>query len=442
MGDRTAIEWAANADGTPGASWNPIVGCSHASPGCRNCYAQVEAARQERIAAAAGRTTPYAGTTQLTKVGPVFTGKVAFAEAQLRRPLARRKPTTWFVNSMGDLGAEGVEDAWLDQVWAVMALCPQHTFIVLTKRPERLRAYLSAGEVVRRIYSVANGLRYSAAPSAGRRPRTFQRWMAASARDTAWLTAGGCAAEMFARNEPGRAYPSWVRWPLANVWLGVTAEDQERADQRIPVLLDTPAAVRFVSYEPAIGPLDLTHVREVDGCSYHTLRGSSGPLPWQVPGLPRLDWVICGGESGRGEHVRPMHPDWARQVRDDCAAAGVPFFFKQWGEWTPGENAAGVRGTLPAAWLRDDGWEARPVLESEGEALAAFDDEPHVYRIGKRRAGRLLDGELHNARPPLAASTEGGVDAASPAPGPAPSAPSSPAPPALGGASSSPEPSR
>lgn len=396
MGDRTAIEWAANADGTPGATWNPVVGCSHASPGCRNCYAQGEAARQERIAAAAGRATPYAGTTQQTKVGPVFTGKVAFAEAQLRRPLARRKPTTWFVNSMGDLGAEGVEDAWLDQVWSVMAASQQHTFIVLTKRPERLRAYLSTPD----------------------RPRLVAR---------AWCMVGRNLRD---------GHPGWSRrvwnaegenstpraWPLPNVWLGVTAEDQERADQRIPVLLATPAAVRFVSYEPAIGSLDLGRICIQQrrpgsvraGIHLNALRGryvESG-LPylgdWDInsppPEIPpiRLDWVICGGESGRGEHVRPMHPDWARQVRDDCAAAGVPFFFKQWGEWTPGENAAGVRGTLPAAWLRQDGWEARPVLESEGDALVAFDDEPHVYRIGKRRAGRLLDGALHDARPPLA----------------------------------------
>ena len=347
MGERTAIEWAE-------ATWNPIVGCEIVSPGCKHCYAMGEAARQERLAKAAGRETPYAGTTQASKAGPVWTGKVALAERALTAPLKRRTPTTYFVNSMGDLFADGVEDAWLDKVWAVMALCPQHTFLVLTKRPERMREYVhdlfdDAGTGQRRLPMIEID------HPAGRKALVH--------------------------------LVDWEVWhrPLPNVWLGVTAEDQPRAAERIPALLDTPAAVHFVSYEPAIGPLDLTRVRETDGCSYDTLRGRSGPLPWQVPFQARLDWVICGGESGRGEHVRPMHPDWARQVRDDCVGAGVPFFFKQWGEWLAVE-------------------ELRRRPDGQGPGFGSFDHcvydgDAECVRVGKRRAGRQLDGVLHDARP-------------------------------------------
>ncbi len=362
MGDRTAIEWAANADGTPGATWNPIVGCSHASPGCRNCYAQGEAARQQRIAAAAGRTTPYDGTTQPSKTGPVFTGKVALAsDAIWQAPNRRRRPTTWFVNSMGDIAADGVEDAWLDDLWSIMGTNRRHTFIILTKRPARLRAYLEA------------------------RPHRLAALPKASPLDA-------------------------FRPPLPNVWLGVTAEDQERADQRIPELLATPAAVRFVSYEPAIGPLDLTHIES--GCGdgvYDALRPYSDEqarADWgdvEASGYPALDWVICGGESGRGEHIRPMHPDWARQVRDDCAAAGVPFFFKQWGEWAP----TGVFDCDPAAHAQYESELVTMTGHKSGPAVLAFptDYRPQsdlLRRVGKRRAGRLLDGRTHDDRPPLA----------------------------------------
>lgn len=349
MAGDTAIEWA-------DATWNPIVGCAIVSPGCKHCYAMGQAARIERMAEGAGRATHYAGTTQPSKAGPVWTGKVALAgEQALTAPLRWTKPRRIFVNSMGDLFAEGVVDAWLDRVFAVMALAPQHTFIVLTKRPERMRAYVAdcetgRGDTAYRVRSALGKL----APELCRTPGSIRS-----------------------------------RWPLPNLWLGVTAEDQPRADERVPVLLATPAAVRIVSVEPMIGPVNLTCLPggEVD-CepAFRDVLNKRDHHPdWEAPEVwagPGVDWVILGGESGHSPNIRPMHPDWARQVRDDCDAAGVPFFFKQWGEWGEGSGDG-------AFWLRRDGC-GGGFLE-EGAAP--------MHRVGKRAAGGALDGVVHHAWP-------------------------------------------
>jgi protein gp37 len=174
-------------------------------------------------------------------------------------------------------------------------------------------------------------------------------------------------------------------WPLPNVWLGTSAEDQQRADERIPLLLQTPAAVRFVSLEPLLGPIDLMSIE--------------APETRNV-----LDWVICGGESG--PHARPMHPDWARSLRDQCAAAGVPFFFKQWGEWRPPgptseyDTGGHVPGLPRALIISQDG-----TVHHFGET--AGDGAKSMLRVGKRAAGRLLDGKEHNAMPGQKPATEG-----------------------------------
>jgi hypothetical protein len=204
-------------------------------------------------------------------------------------------------------------------------------------------------------------------------------------------------------------------WPLPNVWLGVSVENQKAADERIPLLLATPAAKRFISAEPLLGPLNLTNLpalgldrsdyvptrEDIDddwrfsalgaGDVYH---GCGGDLISDGPEHPALDWVICGGESG--PDARPMHPDWARGLRDQCAAAGVPFFFKQWGEWLPGLQFEDVHR------------EADPSLEqsrfacmdwNDGKWLdigGGWMDDPSdgaVYRVGKKLAGHLLDGK-------------------------------------------------
>ena len=274
MSDRTLIEWT-------DATWNPVTGCSIVSPGCRRCYAM-------RLAGGRQRHHPSrAGLTRDSIAGPVWTGEVRFNEQWLDQPLRWRRPRRIFVCAHGDLFHESVPDDWINAVWSVMSRSPRHTFQVLTKRPARMREYL--------------------------------------------------------RHVRGTGIP------LPNVWLGVSIEDQERADERVPLLLDTPAAVRFVSAEPLLGRLDLQWMImepwpsfvPVDGLYPGTLNVLAGhwwPLEggdWQreyegrIEELPKLDWVIVGGESGPG--ARHMKPEWARDLRDQCLNNGVPFFFKQWG---------------------------------------------------------------------------------------------------------------
>jgi protein gp37 len=498
MADQTQIEWT-------DATWNPIVGCSIVSKGCTNCYAmKVAGARLD-----GNPNTPhYAGTTTKTKAGPVWTGKVALApEATLLKPLSWKKPRRIFVNSMGDLFAEGVPDEWIDKVFAVMAIASQHVFQVLTKRPDRMRDY------ARSRFGGPGEL---------------------------WLE--GAIAAIAGSNSDVGGVPDE---PLSNVHLGVSVEDQATANERIPILLDTPAAVRWISAEPLLSRVDLSNWfndrkrksifgpsgawpfqgrsrrnlaagqvdwrrgssepdlypalsrgdefggkgelspgdvqgREftssslrssdhLDGCEPPSDPARDGGEPYrrqqdqQHAGQPRtrhastectaqshasetekersaggqefvgsfdgrssaentrnlgsksdepardigtlrreaadgferdnasdleassLDWVVVGGESGPDS--RPMHPDWARALRDQCEAAGVPFHFKQWGDWVE------VDDDTPAVPLvRCLSATPHPVAASE--ARTAF-----MARVGKTRAGRTLDGRLHDGRP-------------------------------------------
>ncbi|SEI41624.1 phage Gp37/Gp68 family protein [Paraburkholderia diazotrophica] len=175
-----------------------------------------------------------------------------------------------------------------------------------------------------------------------------------------------------------------------NVWLGATVVNQAEADRDIPKLLAVPARVHFLSIEPMLGPIDLE--RPMPGPDLPQGGGASICQPWMIQS--GIDWVICGGESGPG--ARPMHPNWARDVRDQCAEAGVPFLFKQWGEWTPGENVGRQTGVVKTAhWFADDWMFGEESLASYGHV----DDEPDLYRIGKRAAGRHLDGRTHDEFP-------------------------------------------
>lgn len=364
MADNTAIEWT-------DATWNPITGCSVVSPGCTNCYAmRLAAGRLKHTASRAGLTTA-------SKAGPVWNGQVRLNEDALTQPLRWRRPRGIFVCAHGDLFHPAVPDAWIDRVFAVMALSPQHTFQVLTKRADRMRAYALA--------NLTNGCGLD--------------------REIG----GRFLAEFNKARRERRDLPAFAL-PLPNVWLGVSVEDQARADERIPDLLATPAAVRFVSAEPLLGAMDLTRV------------GTAGPFPGGVfthrhalagaimeshtpdgamsvadipPGITRLDWVIVGGESGPG--ARPMHPDWARQIRDDCAAAGVPFFFKQWGASKAVEviegDTAGFR-YMAADGLADDALRAREDAADSADPTAWY-----FANVGKTAAGRTLDGALHDAMP-------------------------------------------
>lgn len=344
------IEWTDRSD------WNPMRGCTRVSDGCKNCYA-------ERIAGRfSGPGQPFEGFATVKGREARWTGKVALIEDRLTLPLRWRKPSRIFVNSAFDLFHESVPDDWIDKVFAVMALAPQHTFQVLTKRPKRTREYFAA--------------------------RT---------EGDPWAEAADEIGDLLGMTEHPRVLEP-RDMPLPSVWLGVSAEDQTRADERIPYLLATPAAVRWVSYEPALGPIDfspwLQHWRgALSSYNDGAIRRAD------IDGLPvdALDWIVCGGESGPG--ARPMHPDWARKVRDDCAAAGVAYFFKQWGEWAPGENSNGppTRTEQTADWF-DGRWHYGEVTpKTSGEMH--FDDAPDLYRLGKKTAGRLLDGIEHNAMP-------------------------------------------
>lgn len=371
MADRTSISWT-------DATWNPLAGCSRVSEGCRNCYAEGMAARFNKP----GQWGEGLATMVRTpdgKSAPRWTGEVRFNEGALDQPLRWRKRRRIFVNSTSDLFHEAVPDEWIDKVFAVMALSPRHTFQVLTKRPERMREYLDWPDMPYRVASTA-------------------------------LTVG--------RNLPD-GHPGWspnrwkysptlghtrARWPLPNVWLGVSVEDQVTADVRIPYLLATPAAVRFISAEPLLGPLDIAswlapvstpgHCVSIDGDWWHA--------PGSCPNCrPPLDWVIVGGESG--PRARPMHPDWVRKIRDQCAEAAVPFHFKQWGEWVP------QVGAVDGWQIADDpeisrfdhvDWEEDGSLSERYRPMWCDDRaDDTMSRIGRKPAGRHLDGVEHLAFP-------------------------------------------
>lgn len=281
----TKIEWTE-------ATWNPIVGCSILSPGCTNCYAMKMAARIEAM----GTAPHYAGTTRRVNGKAVWTGKLALApERILTEPLRRKKPTMYFVNSMSDLFHEDVPDPWIDNVFAVMAMAPQHTFQVLTKRSDRMRRY-------------SNG-----------------QWARREALGALMEQIGGDEREgWFAPESDGKRGWSGMCVPLPNVWLGVSTERQKETDERMPDLLAATAAVRFVSAEPLLGPIDFTSIAR------KTSEGLMRPLDGR---FRTLDWIIVGGESGPG--ARPMNPEWARSIRDQCVKAGVAFFMKQMDKKTP-----------------------------------------------------------------------------------------------------------
>ena len=370
---KSKIEWTEQ-------TWNLIVGCSKVSPGCANCYAERMACR---IASMEQRKwdDEHDGEPSLSDnshVGPYDTvtdlsvrkwnGRTEFVYSALNKPLKRKKATTYFVCSMSDLFHESVPFEWIDKVFAVMRQAGQHTFQLLTKRPERMAEYLSP-----------DNDRYTASK----------------------------VADLLPHDYPG-TFDVDMYWPLDNVWLGTTAENQEMANKRIPELLKCPAAKRFVSVEPMLGAVDLNMCPIIDEIQLDD-EGDNEDSPvgciecrtgkhWEYMSEKHkcgLDWVICGGESGPG--ARPMHPDWARSIRDQCKAAGVPFFFKQWGEWYHEKGERFGYAFDPRS--RDPKPETYGWWNDKGEFVTGDFGNDVMWRVGKKKVGSLLDGVEHKEYP-------------------------------------------
>jgi len=270
-------------------TWNPITGCTKVSPGCANCYAEIMSARLKAMGLPQYRSA--------VDDNGKWSGAITLSMSTLDKPLKRKKPTMYFVNSMSDMFHEGVTFDMAYAIWDVMKRAPQHTFQILTKRPKRML------EVVNKLFDIFG--------------------------------------------------------VLPNVWLGVSAENQKYANERIPFLLHTPAEIRFVSAEPLLGDIDFTEAMYGKHPRGMNFFGHTGGFGYEA----MLHWVIVGGESGA--KARPMRIEWARSICNQCLCAGVPFFFKQWGEW---------------AYLQDV---TEPV------------------RVGKKVAGRILDGTTWDEMPKI-----------------------------------------
>jgi len=331
MADRTLIGWC-------DATWPVIAGCDHVSEGCDLCFSA-------RLTSTRIRHLPeYSGLA----VDGRFTGEIRLLENRLGWPRRwSRKPRRIFISDMADLLHKDVPDSYVAKVLAVAAMCPMHTFMVLTKRHARLRALFSNPGFPLMVLDAMSGLGASE---------------------------GAIGA---------------FEWPLRNVWAGVSCENQKWADIRIPALCRTPAVIRFISYEPALGPVDLApYLGRPDG----------------------LDQVIAGGESGRGS--RPMHPDWARSARDQCLDTGTAFFFKQWGShypvpvfdapgWSGGRAFDDPKtGQRRAAVIQELGSSYKPgrlraLRAGDVSGLGVMlDDDTLAVPMSVKAAGNTLDGQI------------------------------------------------
>jgi len=343
VSDHSKIEWTS-------ATWNIVTGCTRVSAGCDHCYIE--------------RTPPFriAGR-RFDGDGPGSTTGVVLHPDRLELPLRWRKPRRIFVNSLSDAFHKDVPAEFIALMFAVMAATPQHTYQLLTKRPGRMRSLVGRADFETRVRDMY-------------------------------------ATTLNIVNPRHLPFPSW---PLPNAWLGVSVENQTAADLRIPLLLSTPAAVRFLSCEPLLGlvdldrdwlfgepigrctcgvPEDMAMYGHEDGCDFAT-RGE------------RVDWVIAGGESGPG--ARPVHPDWLRSLRDQCSQAGVAYFLKQWGEWVP-ESMLLHKPTAAAAFLGEHGF--RPLVNGKPiQPPMARGNDVTIRRVGRKTAGRLLDGRTHDEFP-------------------------------------------
>jgi protein gp37 len=315
------IEWT-------GQTWNVGTGCTKIASECKNCYAIPMSHRLAGIKATAKK---YEGVTEKTSGGKLnFTGKVNFDEEALLKPLKRKKPTTYFVNSMSDLFHEGVTFQQIDKMFAVMALCPQHTFQILTKRADRMREYFTFG---------TGSITISEANIIG------------------------------ILKEKDESFIKTFKFPLENVWLGVSGGTQASANKLIPDLLACPAKVRFLSCEPLLENIELGERLIKYDHNGNEVKAFRNYLE------EGIHWVIVGGESGHG--ARPTHPDWVRSIRDQCEQRGTAFFFKQWGEWLP----------------------VCQNIEYENIYKVKEINGFNYCKVGKHASGRLLDGVEYNEMP-------------------------------------------
>jgi protein gp37 len=356
----TKIEWVKNADGTQGEVWNPVTGCSKVSQGCKHCYAEREWGR-------------LSANSQTVYFGRAFTDVQCHPE-RLVQPLRWKKPRMIFVNSMSDLYHPDVPFDFIDRVFAVMALARRHTFQVLTKRPARMLEYYNSFSWKRVVESCRDQDGASLIP--GYTMQAIEHHF-------------GLMADSdlnFERHDV---------WPLPNVWPGVSIENQETADERIPLLLQIQAAVHWVSAEPLLGHIDLRALPSASGIGRYLDALSNAGVDSGALIPSKIDWVVAGGET-KG---RPIHPDWVRSLHDQCEEAGVPFLMKQWGDFA-NADAAGLDINECYENARVGGWVEYDGTYSMGEsAQPKHKGAAHVFRVGKKAAGRLLDGVLHNDFP-------------------------------------------
>jgi protein gp37 len=352
---KTTIEWTQGEDGTPGYSWNPIrarhkvtgkVGhhCEMPSAGCLRCYAQ-------SINRRLGTGLPYKPSS-LDQVEPFLDEKV------LRAPLHWRKPRKIFVESMSDLFGHWVPDEWIDKVFAIMAMCQEHTFQCLTKRAERARGYLLCVQDD---------------------DKDLQRF----ANVAADLAGSPCAPGIF----------DDIEWPFRNVWLGVSTEDQKTANERIPFLLRTPAAVRFISAEPLLGPIDFNALSDGPE-NLNALTGlRENPFGDVVTRryAEKLDLVIVGGESGQS--ARPCDFDWIGSIIQQCKRADVAVFVKQVGSnpvWTTtgdkGESF-GDHFQVPATKYHPTTW--GPIEDPKGGKMEEWPADLRVREFPKTAVAKV-----------------------------------------------------
>lgn len=335
--EQTNIEWA-------DFTFNPWRGCTKVSEGCAHCYAETLSKRNPAVLGEWGKGKPRVLASEAMWQSPLKWNENATAaemdheaESNLGKDLGEYRRPRVFCASLADWLDDEVPVEWLARLLDLIQRTPNLEWLLLTKRPENWRS---------RIEAVAQ-----------------------------LALNGGTGVGPFVWSwKEGFAPP--------NVWIGTSVENQSAADERIPVLLRIPAQIRFLSCEPLLGPVNIDVGFRYFGNGNHIVQLCCGRSDCECSQFKKaIHWVIAGGESG--PKARPMHPDWARSLRDQCAAVKVPFLFKQWGEWLPGcQYQPGDKERLTE------------------QAQHSFSLDDHSWWVGKKNAGRQLDGRTHDDFPP------------------------------------------